>query len=90
MGSPLVHQPFPKCEPKPSLMTDGEGEVIRSDAISRWGEVPPPEEDGLAEALLDDTVATPYPVNEEFNFKIALWQVGRTASHTATRRTALG
>ena len=48
-------------------------DVISSNSITRWGEQPPPEE-LKAEALLDDTAATPYPINEELNFKVALWQ----------------
>ena len=48
-------------------------DVISSNSVTRWGEQPPPEE-LKAEALLDDTAATPYPINEELNFKVALWQ----------------
>ena len=44
------------------------------ESLTRWGEVPPPGDDALAEALLDDTAAVPFPVNEELNFKLALWQ----------------
>ena len=49
-------------------------DVISSNSVTRWGEQPPPEEERLTEALLDDTAATPYPINEELNFKVALWQ----------------
>ena len=49
-------------------------DTISSNSVTRWGEQPPPQEEGLAEALLDDTAATPYPINEELNFKVALWQ----------------
>ena len=49
-------------------------DVVSTDGITRWGEQQPPDDEVLAEALLDDTVATPFPMNEELNFKIALWQ----------------
>ena len=42
------------------------------ESLTRWGEVPPPGDDALAEALLDDTAAVPFPVNEELNFKLCL------------------
>lgn len=50
-------------------------EPIDADSAQLWGEIAPPvDEDALAEALLDETAATPYLLNEELNFRIALWQ----------------
>jgi len=43
---------------------------LSAETIPRWGEQPPPEDEGLVEALFDDTTATPYPMNEELNFKV--------------------
>ena len=54
-------------------------DVTGSAAVTRWGEQPPQEDFG--EALLDDTAATPYTINEELNFKIALWQGDITKLH---------
>ena len=64
-------------------------DVISTDGITRWGEQQPPEDEMLAEALLDDAGATAYPMNEELNFKVALWQArgfslgGKPRSQTA-------
>ena len=52
-----------------------DAEPIDADSAQRWGEVAPPSGgDALAEAvdLLDDVAATPYLMNEELNFRIAL------------------
>ena len=48
--------------------------MISSSLVTRWGEQPAPVEERLTEALLGDTAATPFPINEELNFKVALWQ----------------
>ena len=51
----------------------GDDALVSSESIGRWGEQPPPEDEALADALhVDDaTTTTPYPVNEELNFKVA-------------------
>ena len=55
-------------------------EATEVDAIQRWGEIAPPQEDdALTEALLDDTATTPFLMNEELNFRVALWQGDLTA-----------
>ena len=60
-----------------------EGAVpVAAESAQRWGEVAAPrDDDALAEAvdLLEDTVNTPYLMNEELNFRIALWQGDMTA-----------
>ncbi len=57
----------------------GDDVVVSSESIGRWGEQPPPDDEALADALhVDDaTTTTPYPVNEELNFK-----VGHTGAET--------
>ena len=60
---------FP-CDPDGGAldMNGKDHSTVSSNAITRWGEHPPPEEDGVTEALLDDTAATPFTMNEELNF----------------------
>jgi O-acetyl-ADP-ribose deacetylase len=54
--------------------------MVDVDAVTRWGEIPPPQDDdALSAALLDDSSSSPYPLNEEINFKVALWQGDLTA-----------
>ena len=53
-------------------------DCLAIDAIQRWGEIAPSNDDD-ALAVLEDTAATPYLVNEELNFRIALWQGDVTA-----------
>ena len=50
-------------------------------SLQRWGEVAPPAAEGdlASEALLDDVATTPFLMNEELNFRIALWQGDVTA-----------
>ena len=62
-----------------------EGGQINPDTLRRWGELPLPEDDGLAEALFHDGVASPFPVKEELNFKIALWQAASDVSRARTK-----
>ena len=48
---------------------------VEVDGLQRWGEVAPPAtEFDLAETLLDNTATTPFVMNEELNFRVALWQ----------------
>ena len=55
-------------------------EVVEADSAQRWGEIAPPsDDDALAGALLDETAATPFVMNEELNFRLALWQGDLTA-----------
>lgn len=62
------------------MAVDVAAEPIEADSATLWGEIAPPvDEDALAEALLDETAATPYMMNEEVNFRIALWQGDVTA-----------
>ena len=48
---------------------------VEVDGLQRWGEVAPTAvEADLSEALLlDDMATSPFVMNEELNFRIALW-----------------
>ena len=49
---------------------------VEVDGLQRWGEVAPTAvEADLSEALLlDDMATSPFVMNEELNFRIAIWQ----------------
>ena len=60
---------------KPKPATNGLGSV-EVDGLQRWGEVAPTamEADPSEALLLDDMATSPFVMNEELNFRIALWQ----------------
>jgi len=59
----------------PSGPSGAQKSTVDLASIQRWGEIAPPvDEDAMAEIMLDDAAATPYMMNEELNFRVALWQ----------------